>query len=686
MSVVGLGLGITASANFEVAVEAEVIRKKVGVSAEGNAQIDTAQSQFGGASALFDGTGDYLRSTTFPALGTGDFTIEYWTRFENLPSANGYMTFDARPGSNGAYPLIYHGIGTPGDIRYFVSGADKITTGVVISADTWHHLAVVRSSGTTKLYVDGTQQGGNYTDSTDYQASSKLTIGANMNDINVLDGHIDELRVSNSARYTAAFTPPTAPFVNDDNTKLLLHMNGTDGSTFFEDDNGVRAESSLVGLGGADIDTAQSQFGGTSFYVDGTGGDGVLAYLPSNPSAITVEGWYRFDGVPSSKSCMFVHNRPSTGYGNGEWFVTYNYVLNDWSLNIKDNIGASVTRINSTANDHEDTNWHHLAVCMEIGGYARLFIDGDLEEEVDISGYTFTDWTASLNRIWIAHWYASSNNHECYYDEFRISDTIRYTTSFTAPTAPFTNDANTLLLLHADGTDGSTDFRDDNGTGRSPVGLTAIGNAQIDTAQSQFGGASALFDGTDDFLDTSYRSSILSSTETIEFWYRPTSASGVYGIMSQNTQGEGTGFQILQINGVIHAYKQASGGTTLNGGSLSANTWVHVAVVNNNGSAALYIDGTSVDTDGSWSGTDDDTDLRIGEGKGISSSLWDAVRYDMNGHLDEVRISDTARYTAAFTPSTETFQNDANTLLLLHMDGTDGSTVFIDDNGKHPPA
>ena len=53
-----------------------------------------------------------------------------------------------------------------------------------------------------------------------------------------------------------------------------------------------------------------------------------------------------------------------------------------------------------------------------------------------------------------------------------------------------------------------------------------------------------------------------------------------------------------------------------------------------------------------------------------------------SGNIDEFRISNNARYTAAFTPETTPFQNDANTLLLLHMDGTDGDTDFVDDNGK----
>ena len=54
------------------------------------------------------------------------------------------------------------------------------------------------------------------------------------------------------------------------------------------------------------------------------------------------------------------------------------------------------------------------------------------------------------------------------------------------------NGSFTKLLLHCNGTDGSTTFTDEIGKT-----VTANGNAQIDTAQSKFGGASGLFDGTE---------------------------------------------------------------------------------------------------------------------------------------------------------------------------------------------
>src|SRR5687768_6144765 len=55
----------------------------------------------------------------------------------------------------------------------------------------------------------------------------------------------------------------------------------------------------------------------------------------------------------------------------------------------------------------------------------------------------------------------------------------------------------TVALLHMDGADGSTTFTDESGKT-----WTARGDAQIDTAQSVFGGASGRLDGNGDFVDT----------------------------------------------------------------------------------------------------------------------------------------------------------------------------------------
>ena len=104
----------------------------------------------------------------------------------------------------------------------------QVASGIAIN--TWYHFAVCRSGSTLRIFRNGTQI---YTgtNTNNYFITTTAYVG------NIFNGYIDELRVSNSARYTANFTAPTTAFVNDANTVLLIHANGTNGSTTFTDDN-----------------------------------------------------------------------------------------------------------------------------------------------------------------------------------------------------------------------------------------------------------------------------------------------------------------------------------------------------------------------------------------------------------------------------------------------------------------
>jgi len=179
----------------------------------GNAQIDTTIKKFGTGSMDFDGTGDYLiaRAPTnnFFAFGTGNFTIEFWLY---LNSTAQQIVYDGRPGS--ATPTVYYNSNA---IRYYANAADRIT-GATLNTGQWYHIAVSRSGTSTKLFVDGTQSGSTYTDSTNYTTSTPI-IGADANSgtfNNGLNGYIDDLRITKGvARYTSNFTPPTAAFPNE---------------------------------------------------------------------------------------------------------------------------------------------------------------------------------------------------------------------------------------------------------------------------------------------------------------------------------------------------------------------------------------------------------------------------------------------------------------------------------------
>jgi hypothetical protein len=120
----------------------------------------------------------------------------------------------------------------------------------------------------------------------------------------------------------------------------------------------------------------------------------------------------------------------------------------------------------------------------------------------------------------------------------------------------------------------------------------------------------------------------------------------------------------------------------------SDNTWTHIAVchTNSTGTTELFANGTRVGTRTEQNPITVDSAgyFRIGGNiYGVSSGTYsDGPRY-YGGYIDELRISNSVRYSgASYTVPTEQFQNDANTLLLLHLDGNNNSTDFIDDNGK----
>jgi hypothetical protein len=271
-------------------------------------------------------------------------------------------------------------------------------------------------------------------------------------------------------------------------------------------------------------------------------------------------------------------------------------------------------------------------------------------------------------------------------DEVRVSNSARYTANFTPSTTPFQNDSNTLLLIHADGTDASTAFFDDTGS-RKQKGITAVGNAQVDTAQSKFGGASALFDGTDDSLqivDNTWMN-FGAGDFTAECWFRWSGGGDIVypALITTWSENSSTRNFFLGINASANApifYFVNTAGTIntsiQSSTTISTNTWYHIAIVGNSSNFKLYLNGNEV------SSLARQTIRAPAEVFRIGNSADNVL--DFNGWIDEVRISNTARYTANFTPSTTPFQNDSNTLLLIHADGTDASTVFIDDNGTTP--
>jgi hypothetical protein len=188
------------------------------LTANGNAQISTAQSKFGGSSGLFDGTGDYVQIAN-DAIGDfytyGGGTIECWIyptslaansmifqTYTNTGSINGFGWYVSSAGGIGVWAREYHVIN---------SSSNEGT----IAINSWYHVAlsIIQATGSAKIHVDGVTKGtGTFSSARGTQSSDRTYIGGDIYGSSAI-GHISHVRRTRGiARYSSDFTPPSEAF------------------------------------------------------------------------------------------------------------------------------------------------------------------------------------------------------------------------------------------------------------------------------------------------------------------------------------------------------------------------------------------------------------------------------------------------------------------------------------------
>lgn len=177
----------------------------------GDAKLSTTTVKFSGTTSMyFDGTGDYLST---PAsinytLGTGNFTIEAWVNYSTKTNSGIFQIGSSIfPGTNG----IGAGLDASTNWLLYYNNGSQTAAGTGPTNGVWYHVAVVRNSGTTKMYVNGTQVI-SVADTATY-AGTFLGIAGIYSTSYLMNGYISDFRITKGiARYTTTFTPPTSPF------------------------------------------------------------------------------------------------------------------------------------------------------------------------------------------------------------------------------------------------------------------------------------------------------------------------------------------------------------------------------------------------------------------------------------------------------------------------------------------
>jgi hypothetical protein len=212
-------------------------------------------------------------------------------------------------------------------------------------------------------------------------------------------------------------------------------------------------------------------------------------------------------------------------------------------------------------------------------------------------------------------------------------------------------DNNTILMLHCDGTNGSTSFVDSSPSAHT---VTANGDAQVSTAQSKFGGASGyLPDGSRDYLTATTDNLNFTGNLTVDGWFLYNSAaSNEYPTLIANGQGWTSGNIAIQVDAqanlhklqvVIYDYSPST--FLVSSSSVDDDAWHHFALVRDGENLNLFIDG---DLEASIVYADE-MDFGL-NGFIIGQALFSPSNSGFTGYLDELRVSNVARWTENFTP------------------------------------
>jgi hypothetical protein len=162
-------------------------------------------------------------------LGTNDFTVEAWI---NSSTYGGDNQFIIDQWNSSSYGWAFS-VNSATNIRfeYFTGGSyvNRNYTCPTLQPNVWYHIAWVRSSGTTTVYINGTAIGTSSDNVSIDNSSYQVAIGRN-NDGggSYVKNYLSNLRfVNGSAVYTSNFTPPTSPLTAVTNTQLLTLQSST---------------------------------------------------------------------------------------------------------------------------------------------------------------------------------------------------------------------------------------------------------------------------------------------------------------------------------------------------------------------------------------------------------------------------------------------------------------------------
>jgi hypothetical protein len=206
-----LGLTITGSSNAGDSVNLGTTKLLYGST---SAELRSAFSQ----SLRIGAAGGGWNDTASLNLGSSDWTFEGWFNLDSSEIVNAFAEFSSDVNNYTVRIIQQPSLGAGGAINTLVRTAAGLVAGggdFVIATNTWYHIASTRSSGTIRTFVNGSLIGSTSTNagSPVVGTAGRWKIGRTDASGHLFNGSVDSVRITvGTARYTAAFTPPSAAF------------------------------------------------------------------------------------------------------------------------------------------------------------------------------------------------------------------------------------------------------------------------------------------------------------------------------------------------------------------------------------------------------------------------------------------------------------------------------------------
>lgn len=396
-------------------------------------------------------------SATYPTLNySGDFTVECWAMVPPTVTMGAYgapltnndnLGFICGPNSTaGAYVWSCKNYGGPLSIT--VNSSIPVRDGV------WRHLALVRNGvGTNNVtfYIDGVVIGQSSSNGTSTWSNTNMCCGVGGSPgapDNQYCGYIANVRFSNIARYTAAFTSPTNYFTVDANTNFLFTAESTYAAWYDVSNNyvpmmqisprnfsnpvtqtsNIKKFNSLNSIQSSSIIGAD--IGGIGAPPGVTLNNTTFDTLYTMPGQFTWECWVYVPSGLTQNTQPTIWQSQSLGIASSTSFDA-----NKFFINIS-GYGQVSTVISN------DGAWHHIAVVRAtLAGEnnCRVYIDGVDMNHVHPNISTPFIFSGSPSfQFFMTGSAANSKNFNGNTDELRITKGVaRYTSNFTPPTAPY---------------------------------------------------------------------------------------------------------------------------------------------------------------------------------------------------------------------------------------------------------